>query len=83
MTQLLTQPDAVAASWPHLLGPAHRLPLINALQAYLLFRAALAEPFTFSSGPESLEVKLVAPEDIEWNEVRSVLIAPSSLRKLA
>lgn len=39
------------------------------LQAYLLFRAALAEPYTFGAGPESLEVKLVAPEEIKWEQV--------------
>lgn len=38
-------------------------------QAYLLFRAALAQPYTFGAGSESLEVQLVAPEDIQWEEV--------------
>ena len=41
-------------------------------QAYLLFRAALAEPYTFGAGSESLEVQLVAPEDIQWDEVRAL-----------
>jgi hypothetical protein len=41
-------------------------------QAYLLFRAALAEPYTFGAGSESLEVQLVAPEDIQWEEVRAL-----------
>ncbi|GIL56244.1 hypothetical protein Vafri_11679 [Volvox africanus] len=43
------------------------IPLIG--QAYILFRAKLAPPYTFSSGPESLEVALFAPEDIPFREI--------------
>ncbi len=45
-----------------------------ALQAYILFRAALAEPFTHAPGPESLETALVAPEDIPWDQVRGATV---------
>lgn len=39
-------------------------------QIYLLFRARLAEPFTFSARePESLEARLFAPEDIPWDQL--------------
>ncbi|GLC44837.1 hypothetical protein PLESTB_001208800 [Pleodorina starrii] len=43
------------------------IPLIG--QAYILFRARLAPPYTFSSGPESLEVRLFAPEDIPFDHL--------------
>lgn len=40
-------------------------------QAYLLFRARLAPPFTFAAqAPESLETRLFPLEDIPWDEVR-------------
>ena len=45
--------------------------MLSCCQAYLLFRAALAEPYTFGAGSESLDVQLVAPEDIQWEEVRA------------
>lgn len=38
-------------------------------QAYIFFRAHLAAPFTFSSGPESEEVTLFAPEDIPFDSI--------------
>ncbi|KAL6776598.1 NDH1 [Auxenochlorella protothecoides x Auxenochlorella symbiontica] len=39
-------------------------------QAYLLFRARLAPPFTFAAqAPESLETRLFPLEDIPWNEL--------------
>lgn len=37
-------------------------------QIYLIYRAELVEP-TFSAGPESLDVRLVAPADIPWSEI--------------
>jgi hypothetical protein len=46
----------------------------------LLFRAQLAAPFTFSSGPESLEVDLFDPADIPFDQVllvRGVLLTPA------
>ncbi|GFH23600.1 MutT/NUDIX hydrolase [Haematococcus lacustris] len=38
------------------------IPIIG--QAYVLFRAQLAPPFSFSAGPESQEVALFSPADI-------------------
>lgn len=53
----------------HILGPyAHwDIPVIG--QAYILFRAELAAPFTFSAGAESLEVALFEPDSIPFDEV--------------
>lgn len=51
------------------------------LQAYILFRAELAAPFTFSAGTESLEVALFEPDNIPFDEVRvfvSMSVARSS-----
>ena len=47
----------------------HASPSTYLLQAYILFRSRLAEPFTFSSGEESLEVALFAPEEIPFHEI--------------
>jgi hypothetical protein len=41
------------------------------LQAYILFRAELAAPFTFSAGTESLEVALFETNSIPFDEVRN------------
>lgn len=38
-------------------------------QAYILFRAALTEPYSFSPGPETLETALFAPSDIPWDQL--------------
>lgn len=38
-------------------------------QAYILFKAKLAAPFTFSSGPESLEVALFEPDSIPFDQI--------------
>jgi hypothetical protein len=38
-------------------------------QSYILFRAQLAAPFTFSAGTESLEVGLFEPSAIPWGEI--------------
>ncbi|KAG2492456.1 hypothetical protein HYH03_009397 [Edaphochlamys debaryana] len=43
------------------------IPMIG--QAYILFRASLAPPYTFSSGPESLEVALFEPSAIPFEEL--------------
>ncbi|WIA09455.1 hypothetical protein OEZ86_012036 [Tetradesmus obliquus] len=43
------------------------IPVIG--QAYILFRAKLASPFTFSSGPESLEVALFDPASIPFDQI--------------
>lgn len=40
------------------------------VQAYILFRAELAAPYTFSAGAESLDVALFDPQDIPFDEVR-------------
>ncbi len=40
-------------------------------------RARLAAPFTFSSGPESLEVALFRPEDIPWDTLAFSSVAVS------
>jgi ADP-ribose/FAD diphosphatase len=40
------------------------------LQAYILFRAELAAPYTFSAGAESLDVALFEPDSIPFDEVR-------------
>jgi hypothetical protein len=39
-------------------------------QAYILFRAELAAPYSFSAGAESLEVALFEPDSIPFDEVR-------------
>ncbi|KAF8073126.1 NUDT23 [Scenedesmus sp. PABB004] len=38
-------------------------------QAYLLFKARLAPPFSFSPGPESLDVGLFSPDAIPFDEI--------------
>jgi ADP-ribose pyrophosphatase YjhB (NUDIX family) len=42
--------------------------VIGAHQVHIFFRARLRTP-EFGAGPESLEVKLVTPEDIPWNDI--------------
>ncbi len=42
------------------------LPQVNQVQVF--FRARLDKP-VFGAGPESLEVKLIEPKDIPWNEL--------------
>ncbi len=39
-------------------------------QAYILFRARLAAPFTFGAGEETQEAAMFSPEDIPFSEVR-------------
>ncbi|EIE26161.1 hypothetical protein COCSUDRAFT_10765, partial [Coccomyxa subellipsoidea C-169] len=43
------------------------IPVIG--QAYILFRARLAPPYTFWPGTESLETRLFAPEDIPFDQI--------------
>lgn len=38
-------------------------------QTYIIFRAKLLEPYTFSPGHETLETKLFDPNDIPFDEV--------------
>lgn len=47
------------------------------LQAYILFRAKLAAPFTFQPGPESLETRLFAPTDIPFDDLAFSSVATS------
>ena len=42
--------------------------VLSAGQVHVFFRAALPEP-QFAAGAESLEVRLVTPEDIPWGEL--------------
>ena len=42
--------------------------VLHARQVHVFFRATLLRP-TFGPGPESLEVKLVSPEDIPWSDL--------------
>jgi ADP-ribose pyrophosphatase YjhB (NUDIX family) len=42
--------------------------VIGAHQVHVFFRARLTEP-QFGPGPESLEVKLVTPEEIPWGDI--------------
>lgn len=46
---------------------------VRSAQAYILFRAELAAPFTFSAGTESLEVALFEPDNIPFDEVCIIL----------
>ncbi|GFR50938.1 hypothetical protein Agub_g13258 [Astrephomene gubernaculifera] len=43
------------------------IPIIG--QTYIIFRAQLAPPYSFSSGPESLEVALFEPDAIPWSQL--------------
>jgi ADP-ribose pyrophosphatase YjhB (NUDIX family) len=42
--------------------------IMGANQVHVFFRAKLRLP-TFGAGPESLEVKLVTPGEIPWNDI--------------
>jgi ADP-ribose pyrophosphatase YjhB (NUDIX family) len=42
--------------------------ILGAHQVHVFFRAKLRTP-DFGPGPESLEVKLVTPEEIPWNDI--------------
>jgi len=42
--------------------------VLHAHQVHVFFRATLERP-EFGAGPESLEVKLVMPEEIPWSEI--------------
>ena len=41
-------------------------------QAYILFRARLAPPYSFGAGEETREAAMFSPEDIPFGEVRRV-----------
>lgn len=51
------------------LAPFAHLDIPAIGQTYLLFRAALAAPFTFSAGPESQEVGLFGLDELPWNDI--------------
>ena len=42
--------------------------VLHAHQVHIFFRATLRKP-EFGAGPESLEVKLVRPEEIPWDDI--------------
>jgi ADP-ribose pyrophosphatase YjhB (NUDIX family) len=42
--------------------------ILGAHQVHVFFRGTLRTP-TFGAGPESLEVKLVTPDEIPWNDI--------------
>jgi ADP-ribose pyrophosphatase YjhB (NUDIX family) len=42
--------------------------VVHAHQVHVFFRARLATP-SFGAGPESLEVKLVRPDEIPWDDI--------------
>lgn len=52
-----------------ILGPYAHLDIPVIGQAYILFRAQLAAPFTFSAGDESSEVALFDPADIPFDQI--------------
>lgn len=52
-----------------ILGPYAHLDIPVIGQAYILFRAKLAPPYTYSSGPESLEVELFEPSSIPFDQI--------------
>lgn len=53
------------------------IPVIG--QSYLLFRALLAAPHSFSPGLESLETELFEPKDIPFDKVRIPLLSQDSI----
>jgi ADP-ribose/FAD diphosphatase len=55
-----------------ILAPYAHFDVTHIAQAYIVYRAQLVVPEAgppFSPGPESLEVKLVRPSEIPWNEL--------------
>lgn len=63
-----------AAAAVDILGPYVHYDIVGIGQAYLLFRARLAPPFTFAAVlPETLEAGLFAPDEIPFDEVSRVL----------
>jgi ADP-ribose pyrophosphatase YjhB (NUDIX family) len=42
--------------------------VVHAHQVHVFFRATLRTP-AFGAGPESLEVKLVTPQEIPWDDI--------------
>ncbi|EFJ46901.1 hypothetical protein VOLCADRAFT_44814, partial [Volvox carteri f. nagariensis] len=64
---------AVRETWEEahaaVIAPYAHWDIPNIGQAYILFRAQLAPPYTYSSGPESLEVALFAPDDIPFDQI--------------
>ena len=53
--------------------------ILGAHQVHVFFRAKLATP-DFGPGPESLEVKLVTPDEIPWDDI-AFLSTTFTLRK--
>lgn len=53
----------------HVVAPYMNWDIPAISQVYILFRASLAPPFTFSPGSESLETKLFSPEEIPFDQL--------------
>lgn len=53
----------------HVLSPYVHWDIPAIGQAYILFRAQLAAPFTYSPGAETLETRLFDPKDIPFNDL--------------
>lgn len=63
-----------AAAAVDILAPYVHFDIVGIGQAYLLFRAKLAAPFTFAAvEPETLETALFAPDEIPFDEVCHLL----------
>ena len=62
-----TREEAMAAV--EILAPYVHFDIPRIGQAYILFRARLAAPFTFGAGEETQEAALFSPADIPFSEV--------------
>lgn len=62
---------AIPSPQVDIIAPFMHLDIPAIGQSYLLFRARLAAPYTFSENgtSESLESRLVAPSDLPWSEI--------------
>ena len=63
-----TREEALAAV--EILAPYVHFDIPRIGQAYILFRARLAPPFTFGAGEETQEAALFSPADIPFSEVQ-------------
>uniref|UniRef100_A0A061S4N4 Nudix hydrolase n=1 Tax=Tetraselmis sp. GSL018 TaxID=582737 RepID=A0A061S4N4_9CHLO len=58
-----------AAANVEIVAPYFHLDIPAIGQSYVLFRSKLAEPYTFSSGTETLDVKLFEPDAVPFQEL--------------
>jgi ADP-ribose/FAD diphosphatase len=72
-----------AAARVEIISPYTHLDIPVIGQAYILFRARLAPPYTFCSGPESLEVELFDPADIPFDRLAFSSVAITLRQYLA